>query len=1042
MNIYIKFHVTVILLLAFFITFTEASNPLRANAGKDMQLNITPSKKAVYLDGSQSTGTNITNYDWYEGSKFIGSGKSRWYSLKENGEHIITLKIKDNLGNMSEDNVTIFVTGGNDANVSSSFPQYTLTYTAGPYGYLMGTTQQTVKKESSGTAIKAVANSGYHFVQWSDGKIANPRIDSSVQGDITVAAIFAQDKVFDTVKPIITLLGNADVTLIIGGSYIDAGAIATDDKDGNISDKITIISDVNSTKVGNYTVRYDVSDSAGNHADTAIRHIKVVPTFKYIGPGNGGAMYGIAVDPFDYEHIITGGDEGAAFETTDNGKNWKIIGGKSGNQPGSGGTWEIKADPKNKGTFWLAGGGVFKSTDGAKTWKRLSVDTGTYGAIGIDPDDSNNVYVAQGYVARGIISYSHGNVYHTTDGGNRWVKMSRPGGKHDSYENRTYSSIAIDRKYIYISGRGGIWRHEKTSDEGNWTEIGTNIYGYTSKQGAEICIANNKLVATISPAKGQSAAGVYISSDNGENWEPKNGKGNQNLSALIQRTKDRNKNINQEYIYPFVLAHSKNNPARLYLGSHDALAKSDDMGETWEMLTPIGDYGAYSNYFYNLATNSHDYVSVVTGANGFKHGIWGSMDSMHRMTVDPNDADIVYFSDNQDVYRSIDAGHTWKSITFDYVNQFVDFDMFNSKNNNNEITAKNRYEWSTKSRGIQDIVAKSVAVAPDNSGIIYIAYMDLGLEISRDNGKTWEHPTLQSQDTKVDRKNFLPPRGHTWALATDKDNPKDIYVSRLSGYLYKSSDYGKSWRRIFNIDKFWKVGNISSIVIDTNTPKENRTIYITTLSKGVYKSVDGGVSWTNINNGLGNNPKANIIKIDPNDHNTLYVGTKTGLFKTTNAGDTWENILKNGASQEVIDISIAQTNPTVVYANIYKNGYHGVWGFSDLWKLKNNEMKKISIDYNKDKNIPRIPYIGGIAVNPYNSEYIYTCARQVEYYKDVQANALLRSKDGGTTWENIIGEIPYARCNKIKIDPTNPQRLFVYMTFGVLEYFDGDAPTN
>jgi len=982
--------------------------------------------------------------------------------------------------------------GGGDSSPAKS-PTYTLTYSTGSNGHLTGSTTQTVNKESNGSAVTAVADSGYHFVKWSDNKTDNTRIDSNVQAnitvgavfaqdavptytltysagsnghltgsttqtvnaDVTVSAVFAQDEASGTTKPVITLLGNAEVRLVVGNSYTDAGATATDDTDGNITDKITITSNVNTTKEGSYTIKYDVLDLAGNHANSVIRHIKVVPKFKYIGPGNGGAMYGIAVDPFNSSHIITGGDMGVAFSTEDNGASWNIIGGESGKQPGAEGTWEVKADPSIKGTFWLAGGGVFKSTDGAKTWKRMSVGSGPYGAIGIDPTDSDNVYVAQGYVAKGILSYSHGTVYHTTDGGLTWTKLLRPGGedeKKDTY-HRTYSSLAVDDTYVYLSGRGGIWRHDRSNDDTNpssdgWTNIGANITGFNDKQGAEILLVKDKLVATVSPVIGQDAAGVYISSDHGDSWEQKIGTVDHNLSALIQVTKNRNKKIDNKYIYPFVLAHSTNSN-RLYLGSHDALAKSDDMGETWEMLTPLGDYDTFSSYFYNLATDWHDSISVVTGVNGFKHAIWGNMDIIHRMTVDPNNEDIVYFSDNQDLYRSTDAGVTWNSITFDYVNQFVDFDMKSNKKGN-DITAKNRYEWSTKTRGIQDIVAESVAVAPDNSNIIYVAYMDLGLEISRDNGKTWEHPTLQSQDTKVSRKNFLPPRGHTWALATDKDNPKDVYVSRMDGNLYKSSDYGKSWKRIFNrVDEnntynFHKVGRIGSIAIDTNT-----TIYMATLLDGVLKTTDGGESWTNINNGL-DSLSTNVIKIDPNNHNTLYIGTRNGLFKTTDAGSSWQNILKddpsfdNNSSFEVKDISIAQTNPTVVYANIYKKNSHGSWGFSGVWQLKDNNWTQINPTKDSERGLSNhiLPYIGGIAVNPYNSNYIYTCARQVESNRNDQANALLRSKDGGETWENFIGEVPYARCTKITIDPTDPHRVFVNMAFGVLQYFDAEAPTT
>ncbi|OGO36967.1 MAG: hypothetical protein A2147_09840 [Chloroflexi bacterium RBG_16_57_8] len=70
---------------------------------------------------------------------------------------------------------------------------YTLTYTAGANGSISGTSPQTVASESSGTAVTAVAATGYHFVSWSDGSTANPRTDTNVTANTSVTANFAAD---------------------------------------------------------------------------------------------------------------------------------------------------------------------------------------------------------------------------------------------------------------------------------------------------------------------------------------------------------------------------------------------------------------------------------------------------------------------------------------------------------------------------------------------------------------------------------------------------------------------------------------------------------------------------------------------------------------------------------------------------------------------------------------------------------------------------------------------------------------------------------
>ena len=79
----------------------------------------------------------------------------------------------------------------------------------------------------------------------------------------------------DTTKPVITLKGSATVALNVGDTYTDAGATATDDVDGNITNKIVVNNPVNTGVAGTYTVTYDVNDSAGNAADQVTRTVRV-----------------------------------------------------------------------------------------------------------------------------------------------------------------------------------------------------------------------------------------------------------------------------------------------------------------------------------------------------------------------------------------------------------------------------------------------------------------------------------------------------------------------------------------------------------------------------------------------------------------------------------------------------------------------------------------------------------------------------------------------------------------------------------------------
>ncbi len=107
--------------------------PLTANAGPDAILNITSSNRAVYLNGSETTGNAPLTYKWYENDKFIGTGVGRWYRITQNGEHEITLVVTDIDGNEDSDTMIVTVNNGEDdtpALVADAGPDKTLNITS------------------------------------------------------------------------------------------------------------------------------------------------------------------------------------------------------------------------------------------------------------------------------------------------------------------------------------------------------------------------------------------------------------------------------------------------------------------------------------------------------------------------------------------------------------------------------------------------------------------------------------------------------------------------------------------------------------------------------------------------------------------------------------------------------------------------------------------------------------------------------------------------------------------------------------------------
>ena len=96
--------------------------------------------------------------------------------------------------------------------------------------------------------------------------------DNNASEELSVSIEKTTAQTPDTTKPVITLLGNPTITLIAGESYHDAGAMANDNKDGDISAEIQTTNPVDSNKIGTYSISYNVKDLAGNKANQVVRN--------------------------------------------------------------------------------------------------------------------------------------------------------------------------------------------------------------------------------------------------------------------------------------------------------------------------------------------------------------------------------------------------------------------------------------------------------------------------------------------------------------------------------------------------------------------------------------------------------------------------------------------------------------------------------------------------------------------------------------------------------------------------------------------------
>jgi hypothetical protein len=184
----------------------------------------------------------------------------------------------------------VVISGPNNNSVGSeSLSQGKITIVADttvPVITLLGDATVTIEVGSDYTDDGATASDNYDGDITDDIVVVNP-VDTDVVGTYTITynvsdaagnaatEVTRTVNVVDTTVPVITLLGDATVTIEVGNDYTDAGATASDNYDGDITDDIVVVNPVDTDVVGTYTITYNVSDAAGNTAVEAIREVIV-----------------------------------------------------------------------------------------------------------------------------------------------------------------------------------------------------------------------------------------------------------------------------------------------------------------------------------------------------------------------------------------------------------------------------------------------------------------------------------------------------------------------------------------------------------------------------------------------------------------------------------------------------------------------------------------------------------------------------------------------------------------------------------------------
>ena len=280
--------------------------------------------------------------------------------------------------------------------------------------------------------------------------------------------------------------------------------------------------------------------------------------------------------------------------------------------------------------------------------------------------------------------------------------------------------------------------------------------------------------------------------------------------------------------------------------------------------------------------------------------------------------------------------------------------------------------------------------------------------------------------------------GRVIGFAVDPKNPARYFVGVASGGVWKTVNAGTTWTPVFDNEGSYSIG---AIVLDPKNPLvvwvgtgENNSQRSVSYGNGVYKSEDGGKSWRNV--GLKTSEHIGRIAIDPKDSNIVYIasqgplwgpGGERGLFKTTDGGKTWKNILHISENTGVTDVVIDPNDPNTIYCAAYQRRRH-MWTLIDggpesaIYKSTD-----AGATWNKLRaGLPTVE-LGriGLAISPVDSNVIYATVEAAD-----RKGGIFRSSDRGGSWERRnefdSTAMYYAR---VVADPRDVDRIYVMNVF-------------
>jgi photosystem II stability/assembly factor-like uncharacterized protein len=704
-----------------------------------------------------------------------------------------------------------------------------------------------------------------------------------------------------------------------------------------------------------------------------------------IGPAlTSGRVLAFAVHPQNRSHYYAAAASGGVWKTVNSGTTWTpVFDAQSSYSIGA-----IALDPKDPSVVWVGAGernaqrsvsygdGVYKSEDGGKSWKKVGLDKSEHiGRIVIDPRNSNTVYVA----SPGPLWGPGGDrgLFKTTDGGKTWknvLSISENTGIGDVAQDPQnpdilYAAAWQRRRHVWTLIDGGpesaIY---KSTDSGEtWTRLRAGLpAGEMGRIGIAISPANTNVVyATIEATNRQG--GIFRSEDRGATWErrneydttamyygqivadPKNvdrvyvpnvrtmvsDDGGRTLRTLGERSK---------HVDNHALWIDPNDTDYYLVGCDGGVYESFDRGANWHFKANLPITQFYdvtvdnSTPFYYVYGGTQDNFSLggpsrTRSATGITNADWfvtNGGDGFHTR-VDPEDPNTVY-------------------ATLQY-GSLVRFDRrtgerIGIKPKEGKGEPPLRWNWDSP-----------LIISPHSSRRLYFAANRLFR--SDDRGDTWR--AISGDLTRQIDRDKLPVMGKVWGpdavakhastsfygnIVALSESPKKeglIYVGTDDGLVHVTENGGANWRRI---ETFPGVPEMTYVTRLYASQHDVNTVYAlfnnhknADFKPYILKSADAGKTWTSITANLPENGPLWAIAEDHLDPNLVFLGNEFGLFFTLDGGAKWTQMRNGLPTIAVRDLAIQKRENDLVVGT-FGRGIYILDDYSPLRAFKPDVLAK------------------------------------------------------------------------------------------------------